>query len=332
MKKFNRFVVLVSCMCLIVFASRSVQGAEFNLRITSGLPIGSHGSVSTELFAKMIGERTGGRVDVKFYPAGQLFSDKDTMKAVPSGAVDMAQVALYQWTGLVPGFLFLDLPLFFNDWPHVYRTVDGEAGMILRKDLEKVGVKLLYWMTGDSTDFASKQPIRTLEDFKGKRLRALGELTAESIKALGGSATFLGGGEVYMALQRGTVDGAISGATTFWERKYYEVTHYLTYSNYNFAMWAVVMNLKKWNELPPDIQNIILNCSLEAQAWVREAWKKKNEESLKLLSEKMEVFTVPEREKKRWREASLPPTTKIFLKQTGEKDGKLLMDLAEKVR
>jgi TRAP-type C4-dicarboxylate transport system substrate-binding protein len=83
--------------------------------------------------------------------------------------------------------------------------LDGKVGEILNKDLEGVGVKLLYWVDCGSFDFASKEPIRVLEDFKGKRIRVIGEMASESIKALGAAPAFMGGGEMYMALQRGMV-------------------------------------------------------------------------------------------------------------------------------
>jgi len=330
-KKFFGLVCFIGFVGLLGFSSGVAQGAEITLRYAGNLPVGHHVTRGQELLAKLIREKTGGHVDVRVYPAGQLFSDKDMMKAVPAGAVEMAEVTLSQWTGIVPGLLLLDLPLFYNDRRHIWRTVDGEAGEILKKDLEKVGVKLLYWMDYGSVDFASKKPIKTFEDFKGMRIRGFGELMTESIKCLGAAPTFLGGGEVYMALQRGTVDGAASGTTSFWERKYFEVTKYVTHSDYAFAMFGVLMNLRKWNELPPDIQKIILACSGEAQEWGRKEAEKMDKECLELLKEKgMEVYVLPPKEKERWRKAN-EPVFNLFIKRGGEK-GKLLLELAEKAR
>ena len=74
------------------------------------------------------------------------------MKAVPVGAVEIAEVTVPQWTGLVPGLLLL----FFKDRRHTCRTLDGEVGELLKKDLDKVGIKLLYWMDYGMADFAVK--------------------------------------------------------------------------------------------------------------------------------------------------------------------------------
>ena len=307
------------------------EAAEITLRYAGNLPIGHHVTRGQELLAKLVEEKTGGKVKVQVYPAGQLFSDKDMMKAVPAGAVDMAEVTLSQWTGIVPNLLLLDLPLFFSDRGQVWRTVDGQAGELLKQDLEKAGVKLLYWMDYGMADFISKKPIKTLEDFKGKRIRGYGELITESIRGLGGAPTFLGAGEVYMALQRGTIDGAASGTTSFYERKLYEVTKHVTHADYAFVMFGVLMNLKKWNELSPDLQKIFTACSKEAEEWGRKECEKMDKESMELLKQKgMEVFVVPDKEKERWKKASVPAVER-FLKRAGDR-GKELMEMAEKAR
>jgi tripartite ATP-independent transporter DctP family solute receptor len=307
------------------------KGAEFTLRFAGNLPVTHHVTKGQEFFAKLIEERTGGRVKVPVFPAGQLFADKDMMKAIPSGAVEMAEVTLSQWTGLAPGLLLLDLPMYFNDRQHIWRTVDGEVGEIFKKDLERAGVKLLYWMDYGEVELALKIPIRKLEDFKGQRIRVFGELLAESIRALGAAPAFLGAGEMYMALQRGTVDGVLSGPTSFYERKLFEVTKYQTDGDFGFAMFGVLINLNKWNELPPDIQKIILASSREAQEWGRKEAEKMDNESVKLAEQKgMEIISYSVTEKERLRKACFDTVKAAFLKRAA--DGQRLLDLAEKVR
>ena len=81
-----------------------------------------------------------------------------------------------------------------------------------------------------------------------------------------------------MTLRRGTIEGAASGMTFFWERKYFEVTKYITCSDYSLVIFGALMNLKKWNELPPVMQKVILACSAEAQEWGRKKSGKMDKE------------------------------------------------------
>jgi tripartite ATP-independent transporter DctP family solute receptor len=334
MKRLRMMVALtglVGLVGLILFMSEPAQSAEITLRYSGNLPVQHHVTIAQQRLAKYIEEKSGGRVKVAVYPAGQLFQDKDMMQAVPKGAVDMASVTLAQWTGLVPTAAFIDLPFYYKDHQHIWRVCDGKPGEIMRKELERVGVKFLHWMDYGVNEFASKMPLRTLEDFKGKRIRGLTEYTTESIKALGAAPTFLGGGEVYMALQRGTVDGAISGTSSFWERKYFEVTKYATIVNQSFSIFAAVMNLKKWNELPPDIQKIVMAGSLEAQEWIRKEAEKQHYACIDLIKNKgMEIIYPTKEERERWKKAN-EPVINIFRTRTGELGQQILAE-SEKLR
>jgi len=306
---------------------------EITLRFAGNLPVNHFVTHSQEFYAKLIMERTKGKVKVDVFPAGQLFSDKDLLRALPAGAVDMGEVTAPQWTGIVPLWLFWDMPLYFKDRAHWSRVVDSEVGEIMKKELldRKAGVKVLYWMHFGSSGFASKTPLKTLEDFKGKRIRGTGEIVLEAIKALGAAPVFMGGGEVYMALQRGTIDGANSGVSSFWERKYFEVTKYISCPDFTLGMFTVLINQKKWDSLPGDIQKAMLEAADEAKLWTRKECEKADNEALALLKEKgMDIYDPPEKEKARWKEAC-KPLMDNFLKRAGEK-GKMVLEMGEKLR
>jgi len=331
MKVCRNVIVFTFLVGIILFRLGIAQSAETTLRLATVLPINHHSTHSLELFAKLVEQKASGTVKVPVYPAGQLFSDKDMMKAVPSGALDIGCVTLSMWGGLVPTVMALDLPLYFKDRSHVWRGIDGEAGEVMKRDLEGVGAKLLYWNDGGKFEFASKMPLRTLEDFKGKRIRVVGEIQSVSVQAAAAAPALLGGGEVYMALQRGTVDGAISVVPSFWERKYYEVTKYLSDINiYNFCVYGVLMNLQKWNSLPADTQKIFLDCAKQAQEWGRKECEKMDVEAYDKLKSKMEVCVWSPKEKERLKKAN-EPTITLFLTRAGEK-GKKVLELVEKVR
>jgi tripartite ATP-independent transporter DctP family solute receptor len=307
------------------------QKPEVTLRYAGDLPIGNWLSRAQEFFAKRADVLSKGRVKVEVYPAGQLFTAKDYPSAVPGGAVEMAQCALAQWSGLVPLITVLDLPLFFDGLPHIYRVLDSENGEVLKKEFEKTGVKQLFWMQDTSLAFISKVPLKNLEDWRGKRIRAYSEITSHTIKSLGAAPSFLGGGEVYMALQRGTVEGAITGINATYDRKFFEVTKYVTEPGISFAVYGVVINLKKWNDLPKDLQEALMAAGKETQEWGRKEVQKVETELLEELKKKgMDVYSLPKAEKERWRTAC-KPVYDLVTGKTGEQ-GRKMLDLADKMR
>jgi len=306
-------------------------GSEVSLRYAGDLPIGNHLTRGQEFFAQRVGEISKGQVKIQVFPAGQLFSAKDYPKVIPAGAVDMALSLMPQWSGIVAANIFTDVALFFDGWPHLWRVYDGEAGEILRKGMEKAGVKVLFWMQDGKAGFATKFPLKTLDDFKGKRIRVPSEIGSHTVKALGGAPAFMGGGEVYMALQRGTVDGAIASLTSFCDRKYYEVTKYVTEPNFMFGVYACMVNLNKWNSLPAEVQKILNAAGEDTQEWGRKEVQKMDGEALEELKKKgMEIHSLPAAEKEIWRKACKPAYDTV-IKKAGDL-GQKMFDLTDKAR
>jgi tripartite ATP-independent transporter DctP family solute receptor len=330
---FKKLIGLVSLIGLIGLGSQVSHSAEIILRYAGNLPLDHHITKGQEMYANLINERAKGKVKVEVYPAGQLYTDKDYTKVIPSGAVDMATVTTDQWTGLVPGVISLQIPLLYKDREHWWRAMDSEVGETLKKDVEKVGVKILYWQDYGGADLASKFPIRKLEDLKGKRMRGSGETSVKYLKYLGAIPTFLGGGEMYMGLQRGIVEGLNSGVTSFYDRKIYEVCKYLNIGPpHQLSVFMVLINLKKWNELPPDVQKVMMEAGREAQEAGRKIALGKEKECVEKLKEKgMDAYFLPPEETERWRKVAVPPAIEEFLKRTGD-DGKKLYSLVEKLR
>lgn len=198
-----KLLMAVFFLPLIWFVSplSLVGAAEVTiLRFAGHHPINHHCTRGMELYAKLVMEKTN-KVKIEVYPASQLFSDKDLVRAVPAGAVEMGVMHTGVLSGAMPSLLFLDLPFFYKDRAHWWRVIDSKVGEMVKQDFDKRGMQFLYWMDYGRLDFASKTPLKTLEDFKGKRIRAPGEMPVEAIRALGASPTFLGNANVYMALQ-----------------------------------------------------------------------------------------------------------------------------------
>ena len=127
-----------------------------------------------------------------------------------------------------------------------------------------------------------------------------------------------------MALQRDTVDGATSGTTAMLQRKYDEVTKYLTINNYAYLEFLLAVNKDYWDELPEKTQALIEETAAETELWIRDQAEKEDTESAKELEEKgMEVYIVPEEDLPEWIEAAAP-VREAFMKNSGELGKKLL--------
>lgn len=302
---------------------------ETTIRLAYNLPQDHHVSVGIEDFAKKVTEKSNGKVKVQVYPAGQLLSDKDMNQSILSGGVEMGVNSSTLWASTVPAMGIFDVPYVFNDYSAVGEAVNGEFGDKLRGAMEEKGAKVLMFADYGYVQFANnKRPLKSPEDFKGLKIRSIGDLPSELIQAYGASPVFMGGGEVYMALQRDTVDGATSGTTAMLQRKYDEVTKYLTINNYAYLEFLLAVNKDYWDGLPKKTQDLLTEVAAETEIWIREQAEKEDTTSAKALEENgMEVYVVPQDELDIWKDAAAP-VRDVFVKNAGDL-GKELLDLVD---
>ena len=138
--------------------------------------------------------------------------------------------------------------------------------------LAKKGLKLIAMSTWPSQQIFSTSPIRTVADWKGKKIRVYGADSANLTRILGGAPVNIAFGEVYSALEKKTVDGAMTSATNAEPMKFFEVAKYVDYWYLaGAAQEWIVANQKSWDALPKDLQQIVLDAvketNLEEKEW-----------------------------------------------------------------
>jgi TRAP-type C4-dicarboxylate transport system substrate-binding protein len=141
-------------------------------------------------------------------------------------------------------------------------------------------------------------------------------------------------GEVYDALSKKVIDGAISGPSTFVDRKWYEVSSYPVTNFFNETLHALICNLDWWNSLPKDQQAALLEAGKKARDFTRVEAKKAEDEGWAKLKAmpKMELITLSDAEMKRWAEIVVPYEEKVIIKAIGEQEYKRLRAIVEKHR
>ncbi|MBO1000021.1 DctP family TRAP transporter solute-binding subunit [Bacillus sp. SD075] len=307
-------------------ASVSGEGyEEATIRLAYNLPQDHHIAKGIEQFAKDVTEKSDGAVKVQVYPAGQLLSDKDMNQSILSGGVEMGVNSSTLWASTVPAMGIFDVPYVFKTYEEAGEALNGEFGNKLRTSMEEKGAKVLLFADYGYAQFANnKRPLKSPSDFEGLKIRSIGDIPSEMIKAYGASPVFMGGGEVYMALQRNTVDGATSGTTAMLQRKYDEVTKYLTINNYAYLEFILAVNQDYWNGLPEKTQTLLSKTAKETEDWIRLQAKAEDELTAKQLKEKgMEVYVVPEEDLPEWKEAA-KPAWDAFSKNAGDLGNELL--------
>src|SRR5699024_2662701 len=302
---------------------------ETTIRLAYNLQQDHHVAVGVEQFAENVTEKSGGRVDVQVYQAGQLLSDTEMNQSVLTGGVEIGVNSSTLWASTVPAMGVFDGPYAFTDYAAAGEALNGEVGDKLRDAMDEKGAKVLMFADYGFVQFANnKHPLESPEDFEGLKIRSIGDIPSVMIQAYGASPVFMGGGEVYMALQRNTVDGATSGTTAMLQRKYHEVTDYLTINNYAYLEFIVAMNKDFWENLPENTQNLLEEEAAAAEQWIRDQAESEDHEAAEELEKLgMEVYRVPEEDIPAWKEKALPAWEE-FEDVAGEL-GKELLDIID---
>ena len=254
-----------------------------------------------DYFKKLAEERTKGRVKVEVYPNSSLFKDGEEMEALQLGSVQMLAPSLAKFGPLgVREFEVFDLPYIFDNQDELHKVTSGPVGTGLFKKLESKGiVGLAYWDNGFKVMSANK-PIRVPADYKGLKMRIQSsKVLGDEMKALGAIPQVMAFSEVYQALQTGVVDGTENPPSNFYTQKMQEVQKYLALTDHGYLGYAVIVNKKFWDGLPPDIRTTLEGAMKDATKFANDIAKKENDDALAAVkaSGKTEIITLTPEQK-----------------------------------
>jgi len=221
-----------------------------------------------ETFAQTVEERTDGRVEIEIFHSAQLFGGKEEFGAVERGDVDMSAPLDIYHTGKVPALGVSSLPFMWPSPASLQRSLD--AGLWDKGITQAVAdhnMKVLNVAVGGPYQIYAKDfEVRTPADLEGKKIAVSGTTASKAMQLLGGSPTTMSSGELYLALQRGTIDGTTRPLLTGLGRKLYEVLDHLTITNMAYFTSFLVINQDRWNDLPADVQQVIQQAADERSA------------------------------------------------------------------
>jgi tripartite ATP-independent transporter DctP family solute receptor len=240
-------------------------------------------------FAKVVAEKSGGRIKAEVYINNQLARGEGaTLEGVQIGTIDIAPVGSAPIGGIFePTFLPLDLPFLWTSREQVWKVMDGPVGQHLFKKMEAKGVKGLCW--GGGWGFRNMQsnvrPIMTPDDMKGQTVRVQeSPIYISMMKELGANPVPMAWGEVYLAMKQRTVDAMESPVFTVVSDKFYEVTKFYSLTKHTYPPISWYTNLRKHQALPPDLRQIVEDAAQAACAVDRKSEAEKEKADLAFLA------------------------------------------------
>jgi tripartite ATP-independent transporter DctP family solute receptor len=310
---------VLALIMLLLIGTVDVQAKEIVLRFASGYFPYPHKHAAEEVkgpevFCDLVNKRGAGKVKVEYYSSGQLFKDKDMMTAIPGGSLDMGCTTMSQWAGLIPEVNIFELPFFYTDEEHLNRVYNSKAGEIINKAFEKKNMKVLgLWKNGPIILFTREKQIKG-PDLRGMKVRVFGSSVADFVTSVGAGAIFMSSSEMYLALQRGTVDGVISTTNGMIGGRLYEISKYATVMPNYWTTFPLLMNLDNWNALPEDVKNLLKGAANDVMAMSKkDNWVQNNiKEAFEIVKKNnLTVYEVEGENYKAWKKKTEVVTDKF---------------------
>jgi TRAP-type transport system periplasmic protein len=302
-------IMLLLVVVLLVFGTHSfVSGAEvIKLKGANYLPVTHPMSHLSAWFCDEVKKRTNGQVEITYHPGGTLLNPVKMYDGVLTGITDLGLSHIQYTRGRFAVMEVFDLPLGFpSGWVDT-RVATDFFNKYKPKEFDDVHVLYLS-PSGPIILQTISKPVRTLEDIKGIKIRAVGQM-ADIIKALGGVPIPLQMPDVYDSLRRGVIEGVTVDLSTLKYWKFAEVSKYVT------ADWQIgtaitfywVISKKKWDALSPDIQKVFTEVASEARDKQAALWDSMDIEGRDLFTKTGgQMIDLSDAEAERWKKAVEP--------------------------
>lgn len=243
------------------------------------MPVGHYTDEAVKMLIDEAVKESGGTLEFAQYPAQQLYEDLEIVDVLPEGTIEMAQTDPARFAGRCPTGNIISTSGYFKDIDHYFRFLyDTKNGggyfyKYMQPDWEKNGNAKLLATSLYAPNYAviTVDPVTEVADHQGLKIRASGSTVAVVLEALGASPVVMSSSDVYMAMERKTIDGGASGLTTFVSRKWFEVGKNVSIFQWGPVPYVIAANLDWWNSLAPEQQTSIEKAARIAEAYPVEA-------------------------------------------------------------
>lgn len=210
-------------------------------------------------FSKKLDEATDGRYSIEIYPSEQLGAQQQSLELVQSGAIEMAIVANPLVEGVNQDFGIIGTPYIYDSIEHQEKLFASGKLNELFDTTEKDGFKVLAAYSLGARNLYGTEGLTNPEELDGKKIRVMqSETMIDMIDTMGGVGTPMGQGDVYSAIQSGTLDGAENNIITYVDLLQYEVAPHYSESGHLMIPDLLIINTDVFNSMSKEDQESMM--------------------------------------------------------------------------
>ncbi len=217
-------------------------------------------------FGAALEEAKPGHFEVAYYPNRTLGDEKDMLQGIQLGTVDSAIITNPIIANVDPSYTINDLPFLYPSSAKVYEVLDGPLGdELFDRVREKKIVGLAWCESGFRNMINRTHPIYTPDDVKGMKFRVIeNPLFVGMFTLLDAGGVPMPFGEVFTALQQGTIDGMESPTWSLWANKMTEAADYVSMSRHIYSTAPILMSAKFYDGLSAEDQGLVKAAAQQA--------------------------------------------------------------------
>ena len=283
MKKFT--VCLPLLVFLLVSGAAAFSGQTFEINHASHVQSGSNENRVSEMFKKLVEERSKGAIVVKNFPDAVFGTEMENLGQIKSGEIEMTVLGIVGPQQMVPEYDATSLPFAFPTIEAVEEYWSGPLGVKIRElMLQRNNAVLLGLLRRGPRNLTANKAIASPSDLSGLKLRIPEVATWVTIwKSMGALPTPVNWSEVYTSLQAGIVDAHENPIETTYIGKINEVQSHLMLTEHLYLHFFYIMNNKFYENLPADYQILIVDALKEATDWGNKIGEQEEQEILKKM-------------------------------------------------
>ncbi len=298
-------------MCLLFIFPFSAAAKAKHLKFGIAVSENSTWYPGAKKFAALIKERTKGKYVVDLYTSDQLAAGNiiKGLEMLRMGASDIDMRSTIIYTTVDPRFTVPLMPWLIPSYEEADKALSGSGGKILFDMVRENGIEpLAFGESGFRQVTNNRHAITSPENLKGLKIRVPTiKMFISLFKSLGADPTSINFGELFAALQQGTVDGQENPPDVIASARLQEVQKFMTLWNASYDPIIMSASKKLWAKLDADEKTIFLTSAKEAMAFQKELARKKNAQLIQeFKARKMEVVSLTPDQIKAFRKAAKP--------------------------
>ncbi len=317
MKKKVLALTLATIMCASVFAgcgkkaepapapapggdtpqTEAPAGEEYKMIAGTSTPDSHPYVLGMNKIAELLSEKSGGALTLDVFGNSQLGSERDLIEGLQLGSVQMTCVSTAPLSGFTDMFLVFDLPFLFETTEIARAVCDSEVGSEILASVEAQGLVGLAWFENGFRNVTNnKKSIEKPEDLKGMKIRTMeNQMHMAAFSIMGADPTPMAMGEVFTALQQGTIDAQENPVPIIETNKFDEVQKYISLTGHLYSPTPVFISKDYFDALPAEYQAIVKEAAQEAAPYEREQIDIQTKEGLTALEGRGMIANSPDK-------------------------------------